>query len=301
MIALSQPAKGHLAMLGFSLAIAGSFSFGKLIANDIDPVALTAVRFLAASVLLMAIALSGSGPVLNSFRAPWRFAVAGTLMAVYFVTMFEGLKTAPAVSLSAVLTFVPAMSALFGWMLLRQAATRRVALALAIGGFGAAWVIFRADLAALLSFRIGPGEAVFFAGCAAHALYTPFVRKFHRGEPAVAFACFMTACGTLLLVAYGWRPILETDWLALPFRVWAVLGYITLFATVLTFSLLTFASMRLPSAKVMAYTYLTPTWVLVWEALLGNGLPRFAILFGVIATAAALLILLRQEPEPETA
>ena len=34
-----------MAMLLFSLLVAGSNSFGKLIANDIDPAALTAIRF----------------------------------------------------------------------------------------------------------------------------------------------------------------------------------------------------------------------------------------------------------------
>ena len=41
------------------------------------------------------------------------------------------------------------MAAGFGWLLLRQVTTPRMALALAIGACGALWVIFRADLAAL--------------------------------------------------------------------------------------------------------------------------------------------------------
>jgi hypothetical protein len=32
------------------------------------------------------------------FAAPWRYLVLAGLFAVYFVLMFEGLKTAPAVS-----------------------------------------------------------------------------------------------------------------------------------------------------------------------------------------------------------
>ncbi len=33
--------RGHLAMLGFSALVAGSFSLGALVANDIDPQAIT--------------------------------------------------------------------------------------------------------------------------------------------------------------------------------------------------------------------------------------------------------------------
>ena len=45
----------------------------------------------------------------------------------------------------------------------------------------------------------------------------------------------------------------------------SVLLYLVVFASAATLVLLQFASMRLPAAKVMAYTYLTPTWVIAWE------------------------------------
>ncbi|MED5532589.1 MAG: EamA family transporter, partial [Pseudomonadota bacterium] len=56
----------------------------------------------------------------------------------------------------------------------------------------------------------------------------------------------------------------------------------------------------LPSAKVMAYTYLTPSWVILWEAALGNGFPMPAVLAGVLATILALTLLLRDETENST-
>jgi hypothetical protein len=55
------------------------------------------------------------------------------------------------------------------------------------------------------------------------------------------------------------------------------------------------AAMRLPSAKVMAYTYLTPSWVILWEIALGKGAPPMLILVGIAMTVLALLLLLRDE------
>ena len=63
------------------------------------------------------------------------------------------------------------MAGVFAWFLLRQRTTPRMLLALAIGGAGALWVIFRADLAALLAFDVGRGEVIFFFGCIAHAVW----------------------------------------------------------------------------------------------------------------------------------
>ena len=298
---LSQPARGHLAMLGFSLVIAGSFSLGGRIANDVDPIALTAARFAAAASLLFVATLFGSEPRFRLSVSSWRYIVAGTLMATYFVMMFEGLKTAAGVSLSAVLTLTPAMSAVFGWMLLRQVTTSRMKIALLVGGVGAVWVIFRADFASMLEFRLGRGETIFLFGCAAHALYIPFVRKFHQGEHAAVFAFNIIAFGTIVLVLFGWKEIAATDWTSLSMSFWVTLAYLTVFATIVSFALLNYGSLRLPSAKVMAYTYLTPSWVIVWESLLGNDLPSSIVFVGVGATILALLILLRSEESAEGA
>ncbi len=294
-IPLSQSARGHLAMLGFSFGIAGSFSLGGLVANLISPVALTASRF-ALAAMLIAIVVSLDAPLSRDhMRGLWRYAVGGMLMAMYFVPMFVALKTASPVSISTVFTLTPLLSGLFGWLLLRQRMTRSMGLALAIGALGAVWVIFRGDLAAMQSLHIGTGEMIFFVGCVAHALYTPFVRKVNRGEPVQVFVLGMLISGAVLLGVYGWRDIAATPWTALPAIVWITMAYLTIIATALTFLAVSYASLRIPAAKVMAYTYLTPSWVLVWEAALGHGLPDARIIIGFVAIIMALLMLLRTE------
>lgn len=287
-------------MLAFSALVAGSFSLGVQAANEIAPAALNAPRFaLAALVIGVAVWMRGGVPR-SARQAPWRYLVLGTLFATYFVLMFEGLKTAQPVSAAAVFTLTPVMSALAGWFLVRQVTTKRMALALMIGALGAVWVIFRADLEALLGFRIGIGEMIYFWGCAAHAIYTPMIRRLNRGESALVFTFGTLLAGALVLTLYGARDLAATNWGALPPIVWITLLYTALAASALTFVLLQFASLRLPSAKVMAYTYLTPSWVICWEVALGNGVPPLAVLGGVAFTVVALLLLLRDE-EPRSA
>ena len=86
-----------------------------------------------------------------------------------------------------------------------------------------------------------------------------------------------------------------TDWANLPTIVWVTLGYTAIFASAVSIVLLQFASLRLPASKVMAYTYLTPTWVIGWEFFLGNGLPTVFVLGGVMLTVLALGLLLKDE------
>ncbi|WP_036697105.1 DMT family transporter [Paracoccus sp. J39] len=285
--------QGHAAMLLFSAAIAGSFSLGARAANLIDPAAISAARFAIAAGVVGGVALAGPGIPRASFRAPWRYLLLGGLFAAYFVLMFEGLKTALPVSAAAVFTLTPLMSAGFGWLLMRQRMTGRIAVALALGAAGSLWVIFGGDAAALMRLEFGRGEAIYLVGCAAHALYTPMVRRLNRGEAPIV-STFATLCaGGLILLVWGGEAILRTDWAHLPAIVWVTLLYVAIFASALTTALVQFATMRLPSSKVMAYTYLTPAWVIGLEAALTRGLPSLAVLPGVLATVAALLLLLK--------
>ena len=286
---------GHLAMLAFSALVAGSFSLGALAAPHIAPAALNALRFALAAMLVGAAALATTGLPKSAWRAPWRYFLLGGTFAAYFVLMFEGLKTAPPVSAAAVFTLTPVMSAGVGYLLLRQVTTARMALALSLGAAGALWVIFRADWAALRAFEVGRGEMIYFTGCIAHAVYTPMVRMLNRGEAPVVFTFGMLVAGGIVVTAFGWSDIRATDWAALPAIVWITLIYVAVFASAVTFVLLQFATLRLPAAKVMAYTYLTPSWVIVWEIALGHGVPPGLVLVGVAITVVALLILVKDE------
>ena len=291
---LTPSQRGHLAMLAFSALVAGSFSLGALAAPHVDPAALSAVRFLLAGGLVGAAALATTGLPRSTWVAPWRYLVLGGLLAGYFVLMFQGLKTAAPVPTAAVFTLTPVMAAGFGWLFLRQRLTGRMALALAIGAAGALWVIFRADLGALLALEIGRGEVGYFWGCVAHAAYTPLVRKLNRGETPVAFTFGMMLAGTGMLTLYAWPAIRATDWAALPGIVWVTLVYVAVAASAVTFVLLQYATLRLPAAKVMAYTYLVPSWVILWEIALHGAVPPGLVVAGVALTALALWLLLKE-------
>lgn len=286
---------GHLAMLIFSALVAGSFSLGAMVANEVAPVALMAVRFAMATAVVGILAALGPGIPREAARAPWRYLLAGGVFAIYFVLMFEGLKTAAPVSSSAVFTLTPIMAAGFGYLVLRQVTGPRILVALAVGAIGALWVIFQGDIATLMRFQVGRGEVIFFFGCIAHALYIPLLRRLNRGESGLVFTFGVLVAGTLVLGVAGMGQIIATDWAAVPAFVWVVLAYLVLGPTATSFFMLSFASMRLKAAKVMAYSYLTPSWVILWEIALGHAMPATIVLGGVALTLLAVGLLLHED------
>ena len=289
--------QSHLAMLGFSVLVAGSFSFGSIIANDISPIALTAVRFILAAVVIGIITIATGSVTQAALKSPWRYLILGGVFSVYFVLMFEGLKTATPVSTVAIFTLIPAVSAIAGFVILGQIVSFRIVAALIIGALGALWVIFRGDIYALSTLSIGRGELVYFVGCIAHALMPILFRLLSRGENPLMVTFGLLTSGAMMLCAFGAREIIETQWISLPMIVWVAIFYLSICASAVTFVLLQFASMHLPATNVMAYTYLTPIWVLVWELLLGHDVPNLWVLGGVFLAVLSLMLLLRTSLE----
>ncbi|MBU2865926.1 DMT family transporter [Pacificibacter marinus] len=284
-------------MLVFSFLVAGSFSLGGLAmkTDTISPIAFNSMRFVIATCAVGVLAMATGGIPRFALRAPWRYAILGGLFALYFIMMFIGLETAAPISISALFTLTPLMSAVFGYFIMRQITTKRIAFALAVGASGALWVIFRADISALLAFEVGRGEMIYFIGVVGHALYTPLVPRLNRGERTFVFIFLILIATTLVALAFGASDIMTTNWTSLPGIVWIAMGYTAIIATTFTATLLTFASVRLDSAKVMAYTYLTPSWVILWEIALGNGVPPALIFGGIGLTILALYLLLKHE------
>ncbi|MGY6707347.1 MAG: DMT family transporter [Rhizobiaceae bacterium] len=282
---------GHLAMLLFALLVAGSFSLGGLAAPHIGPSALNALRFLLGTAVIGTIALVMTGGRIPKPVAPWRYLILGALMAVFFVTMFVGLLYSDPVSTGAVFTLMPLFGALFGFLILGQVPGKVVLASLVFAGLGAVWVIFRGDVEALLAFDLGYGEAIFLVGVACHALYSPLVRRFNRGEVLIGFTFWTMLATGFWIVLYGAVEIFETDWLALPMVVWVAILYLVIFTTSITFFLMQFASMRLPSSKVLAYTYLTPSFVILIEGALGHGWAPASVLAGALVTVMGLVVL----------
>lgn len=301
--ARAEALRGHLAMLGFSAAASGSFSLGAMVANDIHPGALTALRFLLAAVVLAALVmvLPGAGRggrrgfARADFAGAWRYGLLALLFGGYFVLMFEGLKTADPVSTGAMFTLLPLMAAAIAWPMLGQRLRPGVAAVLALGAVGAVWVIFRGDPQALFAFDLGRGEAIYGLGCVLHAVYTPLLRRVNRGESALVTAALMSAAGFVLLALIYGQALAAIDWAGLPALVWVAILYLALIATAFTATAMQFAAQRLPASKVSAYTYATPAWVILWEALLGHGVPGLAVLPGVALVILALLLLLRRD------
>uniref|UniRef100_A0A2A4Z7U7 EamA family transporter n=1 Tax=OCS116 cluster bacterium TaxID=2030921 RepID=A0A2A4Z7U7_9PROT len=291
--------RGHAAMLLFSILVAGSFIFGVRIANLAEPAAINSARFIIAAILIGIYMLVNPNIKTADFAPlrfkPWRYLLLSSVFVSYFIFMFEGLKTAATVSSSVIFTLIPIMTAVLGYVILRHIITRRMAFALLIGSIGAMWVVFKADISNLLVFNVGKGEMIYFVGCVFHAAFIPLSRKYNCGEKPIISTFAILIVGGVIMAIFGYEGLLAVDWLNMPAIFWTGLLYLGIFASAVTFFLIQFAALALPSGKVMAYNFLTPVWVILIEVALGLGWPPLLVSAGIILAVIALLLLLKDE------
>ena len=292
---MTQEFKGHLAMLCFSALIAGSFALGSLIINSLSPIVVTVIRFAITALILGGLIIVTQPLSRLSFKTPLRYIILGSCLVLYFVLMFEALKTASPISLSVEFTMAPFISGLFGYLILRQKITLRILIALFIGSIGALWVIFKGDLSHFLEFQVGRGEILFFIGMSFYALYVPLVRKFNYDEPPIIFTFAITIGALLISLPFAFKEIISTNFAVIRSLDVFIILYLAIFASAATFLLIQYAALRLPSVKVMAHTYLTPSWVIVWHLLLGIEGPSSSDFAGIFFTIVALVILLKEQ------
>lgn len=293
----ASPLLAHGAMLLFALFVSSSFTVGSAITHGLDPLALTFLRFVLAAAIL-----TGVLAVSRTWRLPsWREAAAalllGGLVAVFFISMFEALRLTSALNTGAIFALVPLLTAAIAYLVLRQRLRAREVAALLIAAAGTVFVVFDGSLERLLAVRLGAGERIFLVGCTVYAGYSPAIRRLDMGTSPLLVSCWTVIAGSLVLALYAAPTILATDWRAVEPVVYLGIVHLAVFTTAISFFLIQFASTRLPQAKVMAYTYLVPAFVLATDGLVGGAWPSPSACAGVAVIAAAMAVLQQRAPD----
>ena len=280
----------HLLMVICAALVSTSFTVGAAIAAGLDPAVLTLVRFLVATAMLAPYVMLRHG-LQFSWSLCGRAALISLCLVVFFWCMFLALRYTTALNTSVIFTLVPSIAGIYAVFLVRERLAARQLAALAVGMVGAVWVIFRGDPGLLLAMAWNRGDAIFFGGCLAMGLYTPLVRRLHRGESMVVLTFWILVTGSLWLLLLTAGRLPHVPWAEVPPMVWAGIGYLALFTTVVSFFLTQYAIPFIGPTRVMAYSYCYPAMVVVLDLLLGHGLPDPKVLPGVVIVIAAMLVL----------
>lgn len=251
----------HLGMVLWALFVGLSFPAVGLMSEGLPPLLLTAIRFSIAALALL--------PLLWRQEERWPslpglllYALMGLSLAGFFGTMFWAAHSVSALSMATLFVSVPLLAYCIGRGLgVEQAAGRLLAI-LALGAFGALGLAVAENNGDLSELNFGFGELAFFFGCIASALY-PVLSKWGLQRGVLArqaglrtfWSLFM---GAILIGILGMIWEQPAALMRMDLRDTALVIYLGVFSSGMTFFLQQRATAVLTPGAVTAYSYLVP-------------------------------------------
>jgi drug/metabolite transporter (DMT)-like permease len=245
--------RADAAMLFVVLVWGINFSVTKGAFQHIPPLAFTALRFVAASALLVPLVrrLDGGGPLPRS--AMTRLVVLGVLgNTLYQLAFVLGLARTTAANCALVLAIMPALVAAMATTFGFEAWRPRVFWGIGIGTVGVA--VQGIDFSS--STIVGDGLTVLAALC--WAGYTVGLRTLPADISPLRVTAVTTVAGTPGLVLAGVPELLALDWGAVGVSGWAALAYATLLSLVAAYILWNRSVQLAGPSRTVVYTCLTP-------------------------------------------
>ena len=294
--------RAHLGMLLWALFVGLSFPAVGLMSEGLPPLLLTSIRFSIAALALLPLLLRQDErwPSLSGLLL---YALMGLSLAGFFGTMFWAAHRVSALSMATLFVSVPLLAYCIGRGLgVEQPAGRLLAI-LALGALGALALAVAENNGDLAQLKFGFGELAFFFGCIASAMY-PVLSKWglQRGvlAPQAGLRTFWSLLmGAMLIGALGLVWEQPTALARMNLRDVALVIYLGVFSSGMTFFLQQRATAVLTPGAVTAYSYLVP---FVSMLLLFIGQPQrigWHWLPGSLLVVLAIALLLRRGANQE--
>jgi drug/metabolite transporter (DMT)-like permease len=215
----------------------GTFVAARVVAQHVGPFSAAFLRFVVASLCLVALLLFREGkiPLLKRHQVIPAVLLGMTGVLAYNVFFFLGMKTVDAGRASLIVATNPLFTSLLAAFFFRESLSGSTVLGILMGLAGATLVISRGDPQSLLSGGVGRGEIYIAGTVASWVAYTLIGKLILRDLTpltAVTWSCLIGATALLPLALGEDLPRLIGGFYP---RDWSGIVFLALFGTVLGF------------------------------------------------------------------
>lgn len=276
-----------LLLLWVSL-MASSFVVSVELIPYANSIASTGLRFILASIMMLPLVVfhykSSAIKIKVNQKVYFQYSFISVFLVLFFVGLFEALKTTTAMRTSVIYTLVPLLSVLITYFGLKLKTSKIKLLGFFLGTSGAVWVllVFNKNDPGLLTWSIGDG--IFLLACVSLSIHVVLVKKWGEGVPPVLGSFYIMSLGSLMLL-----PLMmvlgeldDVAWNNTEF--WKILIYLTVFTTMATFFLQQYLVQKVGPNHLLAFTYLIPILVMVPQG--------FVVRSELVNSASGILMIL---------
>ena len=260
----------------------GTFIAAKPVAQELGPYSAAFVRFLMASLILVALVLQreGRAPALNG-RQVMAIALLGlTGIFSYNVLFFSALKTAEAGRAALIIASNPVFIALFSSIFFSERLGLLRAGGILLSIAGAMMVISRGDVEMILQGGLGPSD-LYLLGCVfSWVTYTLIGKRVMTGLDPLAAVAYSCIAGTLMLLFPALGEGMSDTLFSISPVALTSLVYLALFGTALAFVWFYQGVHKIGAMRAGLFINLVPVSAVTLGVLMLGEKPGFSLLIG---------------------
>ena len=285
--------QAHLYVLLSTFLVAGSFIVSQKLSGQLDPISITLLRFVIASIFLAPFVFLKKEfrvKILPTFK---RAMIISFFYALFFIGMFKALEYTSAINTGTIFTLLPLLTAVFAFFVFKQIIELKQYIIYLLGIIGTLIVVFKGDMDSFLLLSLNKGDIIFLFSIIAMSLYSICAKYFYKEDDKLIVLVFMTLlggsiwmlCALLLLdIPLLWGEIEEDFYL--------YMIYLSIIATLITSYLYQKAHIILGPKIVMSYIYLNPASISILLFFLEGKTTNLWTSLGILISALATIILL---------
>lgn len=291
---MSQNIKAHFFVIFATFLVGGSFVVSQKLTGTIDPISITLMRFILASLILAPFILLIKKYRIKIFYTFKRTMLISFFYSGYFIGMFKALELTSALNTGAIYTLIPLITGIISIFVFKQHISSKQYMVYFLGIIGTCIVVFKGNLDLLLAFSLNKGDIIFAFTIFLMSLYAITSKYLYKKDDELLVVVFMTLIGGciwmgLALVLFD----IPLEWGKLNTTNFLNIGYLTIFTTLFTVFLYQSANVILGPKKVMAYVYLNPAVVGLIVFFIDGTIMNFFTIIGIFISAFATFILLK--------
>ncbi len=264
----------NLILLLWVSLMASSFVVSADLIPYANSIASTGLRFVLASILMIPFVVINYKTSNTQFKASKKvyinYSFISLFLVLFFVGLFEALKTTTAMRTSVIYTLVPLLSILLTYFGLKLKTSKTKLLGFALGTIGAVWVLlaFNKNGADIFTWYVGDG--IFLLACLSLSIHVVLVKKWGADVPPIQGSFYIMFFGSVMLLPLMmiFGELDSVAWSTHEF--WQILIYLTVFTTMATFFLQQYLVQKVGPNHLLAFTYLIPILVVIpqgWAAM----------------------------------
>ncbi len=178
-------------------------------------------------------------------------------VAINQLLFFQGLNLSTPINAAIIMTTNPVLVLIISFIIINEPLTVRKVLGIFLGIIGALFLISGTGEISINN-QTKIGNIFIFINATSYAIYLVLVKPLMQKYQPITVMFYVFLFGLVLVTPFGYRQLLEVNWLEIPSYIFFEIIFVVIFTTFIAYLLNSVALKNLNPSVVSTYIYLQP-------------------------------------------